>query len=201
MKLTHSNIVSVFLMATSQEFVDGTKWYLDANLIAQEIAKHGCSLEQASGVIAALSPSNKWQRNCQDAENFIRLWAAGGDPMELKVCTYGSNKKKALSILDGETGGESIEDILSGRKVSAFYRCILGKSDSVCVDGHAYSIWLGERIPTNKTPKIGKLLYESISNDYRLATELINNYTDKQLAPYQVQAVTWLAWRRIVGAR
>lgn len=197
MKLTHSNIVSVFLMATSQEFVDGTKWYLDANCIANQIAEYGCSVDQASGVIAALSPSNKWKRNCQDAENFVKVWAAGGDPGELKVCTYGTNKRKAIQILEGA----DIEETLNGRKVTAFHKCILGDSSSVCVDGHAYSIWLGERVPTNKTPSIGKKLYESIADDYRKATDLINSFTGKQLAAYQVQAVTWLAWRRIVGAR
>jgi hypothetical protein len=49
---------------------------------------------QAIGVIAALSPNNKWERNCIDAEAMIKTWSIGGDYNMIKVCTFNPNKRK-----------------------------------------------------------------------------------------------------------
>jgi hypothetical protein len=66
------------------------------------------------------------------------------------------------------------------------------------VDGHAYAIWAGERIATTKTPKISAKLYASISADYIQAADTINAVTGASYSAAQVQAITWLAWRRMI---
>jgi len=196
LSITHGNILAVFFKATDLETINGAKWYSDANEAAQIMAlRYGVTLETASGVIAALSPNNRWERNLTDADSMIRAYSAGGHDAanSIKVGTYNANKIKALNILLGD----DCLQILGGLKVRAFYDCIIG-GDSVCIDGHAYAIWTGGYIPTTKTPKITPKLYKAISADYRLAAATINSILQSEYSAAQIQAITWLTWRRII---
>jgi hypothetical protein len=115
----------------------------------------GLTMGQAVGVIAALSPNNKWERNCIDAEAMIKTWAIGGDYDMIKVCTFNPNKAKAVAILSLDMESvdtEAIPNILNGQKVVAFYRSIMGDKNAVCVDGHAYAIFIGERDANYQDP-------------------------------------------------
>lgn len=195
MNITHGSILAVFFSATQVERLEGQEWYSLANDFACDLAnRFDLTVDTVAGIIAALSPNNRWDRNLIDAEALIKVYALGGDPNSIKVSTFNGNKDKAIAILNGGHPG----DVLGGLKVRAFYDCILGVDDAVCVDGHAYAIWLGQRVPTTKTPKITPRLYEVIANDYRLATVQINRITGLALTPAQVQAVTWVAWRNLV---
>lgn len=196
MNITHGNILAVFFTACTAEVCEGREWYSNANEYACELAiRYNVHVETAAGVIAALSPNNRWSRNLVDAESMIKVHANGGNLDDLKVATFNKNKAKAITILEG---GDPLIT-LGGRKVRAFYECIMGH-DSVCVDGHAYSIWLGQRVPTTKTPSISAKLYGQIAGDYRIATEQINNITGEHFTPAQVQAVTWVVWRNLKDA-
>ena len=148
------------------------------------------------GVIASLSPRNRWERNKVDAESMVKVYSAGGDYddlLELKVCTFTANKIKAARILTLDCASDTeIKEILSGPKMIEFYHCIQ-ELDDVCIDGHAYSIWLGSRVTLAKVPSIGKKLRATIKADYRKAAKAAG------ISPYQAQAVTWCAWRRIHG--
>lgn len=195
--ISHGHILATFFHASAQERADGASWYHRASVAAAEIAAE-CSLSVATvaGVIAALSPNNRWERNVRDAALLCRLFVAGGAAAAetCRVSTYSLNKRKALAILAGSHPLET----LGGLKVRAFYGCIMG-DNSVCVDGHAYAIWAGERIATTKTPKIGAKLYASISAAYVQAADTINAVTGEVYSAAQVQAITWLTWRRMVA--
>jgi hypothetical protein len=196
MKLTYGNILATYFLASEPEIRKGIAWYDDANAIASRIGEsYDLCPRMVAGVIAALSPSNRWERNCRDADNFCRIFAAGGDSLLLKVSTYGINKIKALAILNGE----DIDTVLNGRKTVAFYHCIAGDDGHVCIDGHAYNVWMGQRIPLDTVPSIGKKLYQTIVSDYIEATKLINNAFNTSYTAAQVQAITWTAWRSIIG--
>ena len=123
-----------------------------------------------------------------------RTFAAGtlADTAQVKVSTFHGNKRKALTIL---AGAQPLE-VLGGLKVRAFYNCILGDS-GVCVDGHAYAIWLGSYVPTTKTPKISAKLYASISAAYGQAAQTINSVMGTSYSAAQIQAITWTVWQRI----
>lgn len=192
------HIAGMLQLASVSDIAEGKEWYDRAYRLAVQFihAYDGLTLGQAIGVIAALSPNNKWHRNCQDAERMIKLWHNGQDSRLAKVCTYNNNKDKAAKILESPDS-EAIESILGGRKVVAFYRSISGYKDSVCIDGHAYAIWLGERIPTTKTPNIGKGLYEAISRSYCMVADRSVELCGHKLTPAQVQAVTWVTYRRL----
>jgi hypothetical protein len=191
-------------LASQADILAGIEWYARALRFARMLvqAYDGLTLGQAVGVIAALSPNNKWTRNCVDAEAMIKAWHMGADPMGVKVCTFNPNKAKAAAILaltadDLET--DTIAEILKGRKVVAFYRSIMGDPDAVCVDGHAYAVWIGERIPTTQTPSIGVKLYADIARAYQLVAKRSYELCGTTLTPTQVQAVTWVTYRRLLG--
>jgi hypothetical protein len=198
------NIAGMLQLASQADILSGLDWYKRAHKLGVRLihAYDGLTLGQAVGVIAALSPNNKWTRNCTDAEAMIKAWHMGADPMGVKVCTFNPNKAKAAAILaltadDLET--DIIAEILNGRKVVAFYRSILGDPDAVCVDGHAYAVWIGERVPTTQTPNIGIKLYADIARAYQLVAKRSYDLCGTTLTPTQVQAVTWVTYRRLLG--
>ena len=198
------NILGVFALATAGELQEGLEWYHRANRVAAEIASaHGISLETAAGVIAALSPNNRWERNIVDAENLIRAFSIGGadEAENVKVCTYGKMRTKAIQILEA-TSIVDHASILNGRKITAFYECIIGRMDAVCVDGHAYSIWFGDRLTMKQVPNIGKRLYAEIVSDYVEAARILSEPGTLgvgTVTAFEVQAITWCAWRRLHG--
>ena len=207
-QLSHNarEIVAKFTLATSQEVQLGVDWYPSALDIANRIAvKYGVSAETAAGVIAALSPNNRWERNIVDAENIIKCWAAGGthtDMLNVKVCTYGKMKAKAVAILTRfEPNIEDWQDIttiLKGKKIVEFFNCITNpKLNDVCIDGHAYSVWFGQRLTMKEVPPIGKKLRQQIKTDYRDATAFINEELGEFFTAADIQAITWVTHKRI----
>ena len=185
------NILAVFQLANAKDLTDGKNWYSDARQICVTLShRYDISFYAAAGIVAALSPRNRWSRNIQDAENMI---AAGKEAAaEIKVCTFAANKAKALKILALENAtAEQVLKILSGPKLSEFFSCIAGINDEVCIDGHAYAIWAGERITLANVPSIGVKLRREIKAAYREAAKHAN------IAPHEMQAITWCAWRRL----
>ena len=153
------------------------------------------------GVVAALSPNNKWSKNIIDAQNLCLSFINGGNVDEVKVSTYGAMKRKALEVL--ELSNDSITPelnlsviaILNGQKITAFYQCIMGE-DSCCIDGHAKNIYYGKRYNlTDPKTNVTKKEFRVISEAYRAATKVINKMHGTQYKAYHVQAITWTQWR------
>ena len=69
----------------------------------------------------------------------------------------------------------------------------------VTVDGHCFSIWLGQYVPTTKTSsKIrGKRLRDQIKRDYILVTKYINEELETTYKPSDIQAITWVTHKRL----
>lgn len=190
------NIKAIYELASAAEIVDGMAWYGAAKSISIVLAdQYGIPAVQAVGVLAALSPRNKWSRNVVDAESLISAYVAAGSEQArlVKACTFGANKEKAIKVL--ESGLETLPtalDILSGPKLKEFASCIAGM-DECCIDGHAWCIWQGSRVTLADVPKITAKAREQIKNDYRKAA------ADLGLKASELQAITWVAWRRIHG--
>jgi hypothetical protein len=139
------------------------------------------------GVIAALSPSNRWARNLVDAAVVLQ----GG----AKVATYGQQLQKAQRIL-GAVDTEEVIDILgAGLKTRAFFWNILcpAAQDHVTVDGHAVCIAAGKKGAIKRLPAITKTQYSHLVGIYRGAARLAG------VSPTTMQATTWVTWRRIHG--
>lgn len=197
-----TSIIGTFFLASEAELQQGRMWYQQANDLARKIGcKYDLPTAIVAGVIAALSPQNPWERNIADADNICQVFTQDGkDAAEaVKVGTFGANKRKALQILElGQVfTAQDILAILNGLKVQNFWWSILLDNKAVCVDGHAYSIWLGERVSTSDTPKITPKLYDRIAQDYVNATAKINQILDSSYTPAQVQAITWVVHRNL----
>jgi hypothetical protein len=109
-------------------------------------------------------------------------------------------KQKAWSILWKMPTKDEVMAILNGQKITCFFQSIMG--DDVCtVDGHARNIYYGQREGlTNPKTNIGKKEYAMIQQAYIDAGKLIK-INGQHLKAYEIQAVTWVAWRRIHGIR
>ena len=191
------NIKAIHQLATLTEQQEGITWYPSAHQIAATLAdRYEISDAQAIGVIAALSPRNKWSRNVHDADALIAAYVAGGAEQATltKVCTFGANKAKAVRVLElsPDADLDDVLAILSGPKLREFASCIAGLDD-VCIDGHAFCIWNGGRTSLADVPSIGVRLRREIKADYQTAADELG------LTPSACQAITWCAWRRIHG--
>ena len=189
-------ITAIYSLATITDRNQGLNWYARALDFADNLGEvYDINYTTIVGVIAALSPRNRWERNMQDAETMVKVYANGGtydDLMNLKVCTFKTGKRKAAEILTGKvTNRQELLDILKGPKLQEFFNCILGDVDDVCIDGHAYSIWVGDRITLANVPAIGKKLRDKIKSDYQKAAKEIG------IKPHELQAITWVCWKRI----
>ena len=190
-----NNIKAVFQLATVQDQLIGSAWYANARQAALIISEaYEVPATTVIGVIAALSPRNRWERNLVDAENLVEAYVR--DPANahhVKVCTFGKNKAKALLLLaDQSPTFDSVLATLSGPKLREFASCIFGLED-VCIDGHAYCIWNAGRTSLADVPSIGVKLRREIKADYIKAANKLN------VSPAVCQAITWNAWRRIHG--
>jgi hypothetical protein len=178
----------------------GLNWYNTAYNICLDLSiKYNVTVDIVAGVIAALSPNNKWESNIIDAEIMLRAWAADIDYDDVKVGTYNTNKGKAQTILDCELTREQIVKVLRGNKITAFFLCIAsnGISDTPCIDGHAYNIWNGTVSSLKEVPSMSDKTFRIIQDAYRDAAHIITNVTKQYHSAAQVQAITWVAYRRI----
>jgi hypothetical protein len=213
-KLYRRNIATVYKLATEAERRSGLLWYETA---FNEAARLGQAFKLSpltvSYVIAALSPNNDWTGNLLDAAavcaSFTRGelsalarafdadkvsgWRARGDKDAFKglgVKTYPANIAKAERILSGAL------DVLNGRKVTAFQHNIyFADSRLVTVDTHAASVAHNFRYTA---ATVCKVLNPRTYDDY---AESYAAEADKRgLLPKQIQAITWVSWRRIHAA-
>ena len=195
------NIKAIYELASAAEIADGMAWYPVANDFAATLAeRYGITQSTAIAVTSALSPRNRWDRNQADSEAVISAYVTGGSEQALlvKACTFRSNKLKAVALLDHDASQleavkwDDLLAILSGPKLREFANSISGRDD-VCIDGHAWCIHQNERRGLASVPKITAKAREQIKADYREAA------ADLGLKASELQAITWVAWRRIHG--
>ena len=187
------NILKLYRQATQEDTANGVEWYARAERMAKAIAEDaGLPLPTVIGVMAALSPNNKWERNCKDAATMCQAWQKGEGMDSFKVSCYNTMKAKAWAILDlGLTDDEDILSHLNGQKIRSFYSNIRGL-DEVTIDGHALNIARGKRegLTSDKT-NMGKREYRSMQEVYVRAAKRVN------VKPHVLQAITWTTWKRI----
>lgn len=194
-KTLRKNILSAYSQATPEERKQGLFWYQTAHNDAQAIAhKHGVTIEQAVGVISAISPGLEWGLNLLQADSFIGAFVKDGGTKLPSVGVYGrKNRRKALNILFGEKPLSILP--MTGPKTRAFYSCILDPQSSaeVCVDRHA------KCLATNRT-KDREAVSAVRAGEYK---NLVRAYSDLAeelgLISHQLQAITWVAWKRLVS--
>tara|TARA_R110000823_G_scaffold312680_1_gene439541 strand:+ start:508 stop:1101 length:594 start_codon:yes stop_codon:yes gene_type:complete len=188
------NIMKVYRKANDGDIANGLEWYARARREAVSISDElGLPLASVVGVMAALSPNNRWERNKIDAYNMCSVFIRDKHGLNtFKVSTYNTMKGKAWSILSDELAdNESILARLNGQKIRSFYSNIIGLQE-VTVDGHALNIARGKRegLTSDKT-NIGKVLYRELQAAYIRAAKLAG------IKPHEMQAITWTVWKRV----
>lgn len=179
------NVLKAYRAASEQDRAEGLSWYTDTRDYARTLDS---DLQRAAGVIAALSPRLQWTQNVNAAANVYAGRPAAG---------LGDAKRKAARIL----AGEAPLDVLGGPKVRAFYQCIIlagHHPTAVCVDMHAHDIALGRVTDdATRTRNLGrKGGYELIAGAYVAAARILAR-EGITVTPAQVQATTWVHWRKV----
>jgi hypothetical protein len=179
-------------VATPCQRYSGLNWYNEAQDWAKYLAEiFRIDSYKAAAVISSLSPNNKWARNKVDAFNVCQAWKDGKAATEVKVCTYGANKRKAFQILDGNT-----EITAKSPKTHAFAANVgLLASDFITVDKWHIRACLC-------SPKEGvKDSVESCTPaQYRRIEALTLKLARKYgLKGYEVQAIIWVSIKESWG--
>ena len=178
-----TNVLDVYHARTDAQHNAGMEWYGNANQLAIDIANG--DVWKGAGVIAAYSPLTPWWRNVELATDSLASGIARPDSL-------GNSVRIAQRIIDGEHPLE----VIKGQKTRSFCENIAtnGNCDSVTVDVHAFSIAHGTPIPSSKI-KLGVKLYRTIADAYRQAA------ISENIAPSQMQAITWVVWRDIYAPK
>jgi hypothetical protein len=187
---TH-NIVSTFARGNDDQIEAGLVWYPNARNEAARVASEcDISLDCAAHIIAVLSPSVSWGNQVNYTIPFVKAVQNGASAYGVKAPFYGANKAKAARILDGDFSA------LSGVKVEAFYRNIMGGTDVATIDRHALRVALGrDASPSECSALLSKkstARLEVIAAYHLAAARLGYDVAS-------VQAVTWVVFRGKAG--
>jgi len=174
------NILKTWRQVSPEDVVVGANWYAAASEIAREVGKG--DVRKGAGILAAFSPMIHWSLNIEMAKNAVKTGAFVGH--------FSANNLKAERIWKGEDP----EVVLVGNKVKAFFRAIAsaGESDDVVVDRHALAVAYN-RILSDAERRVTKRRYEEVAQAYREVAEKLG------LPVTQLQAITWVNWRRRKG--
>jgi hypothetical protein len=165
--------LEAFELASEVQREAGEGWYSSAHEEAKLLASFmGVNVARAAAIIAVLSPLTRWTGNLEDS------WAvANGDATRH---TLPANVVKAKRLTDGE----SIHDVLGGRKVRAFWQNIASPTTSV---GVTHDSWMARwyNIPASDVfATFG--VYDACTVGVREAADEVD------LRGSQLQAIVWL---------
>lgn len=194
-----NNIEKVYNNATDTEKRDGLLWYPEAFRTCATLAEEfKVGVKNTVWALASLSPNNSWTNNILDLVKVLKCYNnkdhkqmchlyENGDKHAFKslTCrTYPINILKAFHCLDGRL------EYLKGKKVTSFADNIWNPaSQKVTVDGHAYSIYAGQKMSMSKaSPHIQKE-YDIVEKAYQDTASKIG------IKPMELQAITWVSWR------
>ncbi len=179
-----ANILACHDRASESVRADGRRWYPAARDIAATLDPD--APERAAGVIAALSPQTSWSENVRLAR---RAYATGRADGHIRLFCARANAIK--------NNGETPLSVLGGKKVRSFFTLIADPYDwyTVCVDRHAVAVALGRTLSDRERKILERVgVYDYIADAYRIAAHSLG------IAPHELQAITWLEWRRETAA-
>lgn len=172
-----NRLQELFEKASLTQYMHGLDWYAIAYTKAERLAeRYELPLFKVIGVLAALSPNNKWERNLKDADLFLAT-----PSLDTKVCTFKNQRIKALAILQADNEVH-VEKILNGRKTISFFQNIMYHSTSRLV---TVDLWMF---------RIAELPHKK--QNYEVISKAVSNVSKKNsVLPHQLQAVVWTVVR------
>lgn len=207
-----ANVLAVFRHASADDVQDGRDWYARARQACQEVAAQHLGSTDADAitrvavVYAIISPSTPWARNDYLARLAFSLASEGKsfDAIVEGLPMLGANARKAAAVVLGADPWS----VISGPKVIPFAQRIIdaasdnGGPGSVVIDRHAHDIALG-KVTDDKVRGINlgrKGGHHAFAMAYvRAASVLRRTGECAGITPAELQAVTWIVWRREFG--
>lgn len=176
-----SNLLRLASVAIEQG-LDGF-WYVYQRYTLLSIAnEYGVSLDAATYVTATLSPALSWVKNLESTRAFFDEWF-GRTNSNNRQTAYGSNVRKCSDYMFGLRSGNP-----TGRKVSAFYRNLLGDTQALTLDRHAIRAarWGVRNMHADSgEQKICSQEFAVVENAYRKAARIMG------VSPSYLQALVW----------
>lgn len=155
--------------ATYGQIEQASKWYIDAEKVAHEVAKNlDADLEVGASVVSAFSPRERWTNNVAKAVAFSLGQKVVGLPNNLKMA------KKALALGF---------DALNGQKTNAFARAIAGNEDAVVID-----VWMLRALGIEKKSPTQSQYVE-------MARAVRKTAAEYGMTPRAMQALIWIIVR------
>lgn len=175
------NIVENYKNSTGAERRAGTAWYPAAYSLALSMDPENTA--RAAGVIAALSPQQRWSVNMAIAAELIGWADAGADMGSVPhLPTFTPQLVKAIAIA---AHGVDPLDVLHGPKERAFYGAIMGHADAVVVDRWAARAADPEHFGSGDV-RVTAAQYRKIAEAYRAAARIVGRPVR------DVQATVWI---------
>lgn len=165
-------------------FHEGMIWYAVRRQESEKLDPDNPA--RAAAIIAVLSPRLEWSLNLQMAKSVYAGRPARG---------LGANIAKAHAIYSGAVP----ESVVKGPKVTSFWRNIVSPDDAtpVTVDRHAIDIACGKaQSDSERSLALRANGYLDIAEMYRRAAKILSKEYGQTILPQQVQAVTWIWWRK-----
>lgn len=166
-------LVAAYESADAEAVEAGRLWYpTGEKVIAKLAADYIVGIPAAAGIVAVLSPQQKWRYNIESARSIL---AGHG-----RIMGYGTNVAKAKRI----AAGEPADAIVGGPKVRNFWANLRGSREAVTIDVWAQRAAAGRNLAPPKGPQ-----YLRVVKAYRAAAAQCGE------APRDFQAIIWLCTR------
>lgn len=163
-------MLEVYGRATAQDIDLGRQWYPEVRRFVRRTAyKAGLPWHRVAAAMAVMSPRCRLAGNMIDVANLVE--AAPGP-----YNATGTNLRKAARLIEGDW------DALSGPKVRAFYRAIVGDPESVVLDTHMLAIMMVR-------PYRNAREYDRLADVVRAVAQFVGEH------PRDLQAITWIVHR------
>jgi hypothetical protein len=167
---TYTQIYSeIAAVATYGQIEQASKWYMDAERVAIEVARNlNSTLEVAATVVSAFSPRERWSNNVAKAISFS---------LGKHVPGFKNNMTMANN---GLTMGF---DALNGPKTNAFARAIAGDEQAVVID-----VWMLRALGIEKK--------SPTQSQYKEMARAVRNVSAEYgMTPRAMQALIWILVR------
>lgn len=161
--------IQIAAKATYGQIEQASKWYLDAEHVAEEVARNlDVDLEAGASVVSAFSPRERWTNNVAKAISFSLGEKVVGLPNNLKMA------KNSIKLGF---------DALNGQKTNAFARAIAGDENAVVID-----VWMLRALGIEKkSPTQGQ--YVEMARAVKTAAKHYG------MTPRAMQALIWIVVR------
>lgn len=173
-----------------REALDRADWY--ASVAGRDVesiaADTGVPFRTVAAAMAILSPGPQYAVNVADTRRMCQWAGLGANGEPPTVSTYGANREKCAAMLRSWAVARERSEpasYVSGPKVTAFYRNIIGDLSHVTLDRHAVRPLskAGKDMPANKAERA------RMEDAYRRAAAKVG------LEPAAFQAAVWCAVR------